>query len=242
MVQLNIEFFHDVICSFCFPMSYRMRELSKSMPELNIIHRSFALAQDGKALEMMFGSRENAKAEVMTHWSHANQNDDLHRFNIEGMKKQDFLFPTSMNGLKAAKAAGFLGGDSLYWDVFDALQKALFMDSKNVEENEVIFDAVRSVINNFEDWKSLYESEEVLKAVHSDLELARQYGVNSVPSLIVEGKYIINGAQPLENLRQSLQQILDEKRKEMIAKPVAFNVGNDDGNACNLVDGKWKCD
>ena len=55
----------------------------------------------------MFGSHEAVKPEVLGHWEHANQNDDEHRFNIEGMKEKDFLFLTSKNGLKATKAAGY---------------------------------------------------------------------------------------------------------------------------------------
>ncbi|HCW73424.1 MAG TPA: DsbA family protein, partial [Clostridiaceae bacterium] len=37
MNKITIEFFHDVICSFCFPMSYRMRQLQKLMPEIEIV-------------------------------------------------------------------------------------------------------------------------------------------------------------------------------------------------------------
>ncbi len=40
---MKIEFFHDVICSFCFPMSHRMREIQKRYPNVEIIHRSFSL-------------------------------------------------------------------------------------------------------------------------------------------------------------------------------------------------------
>jgi hypothetical protein len=47
------------------------------------------LAPDENALDAMFGSREKAKDEVLAHWKHANQNDDLHRFNIEGMKEKE---------------------------------------------------------------------------------------------------------------------------------------------------------
>ena len=102
---MKIEFYHDVICSFCFPMSYRVRQLVKKYPKLEIIHRSFALAWEEEQMIEMFGTHENAKSEIMTHWAQANQQDELRRFNIPGMKAKDFLFPTSKNPLKAAKAA-----------------------------------------------------------------------------------------------------------------------------------------
>ena len=43
MRNITIEFFHDVICSFCFPMSYRMRELVKVMPEVDVYKRQESL-------------------------------------------------------------------------------------------------------------------------------------------------------------------------------------------------------
>lgn len=48
MSKITIEFFHDVICSFCFPMSYRMRRLKEIMPDVEIVHRSFALVKEEK--------------------------------------------------------------------------------------------------------------------------------------------------------------------------------------------------
>ena len=47
------------------------------MPELNIIHKSYALAVDEKIYELEFGSRENVKDKVLNSWKHANENDDL---------------------------------------------------------------------------------------------------------------------------------------------------------------------
>lgn len=143
---MQVEFFHDMICSFCFPMSYRMRKVAAKYPRLNIQHRSFALGWEADAFIQIFGSHEAVKPEVMSHWEHANQNDDEHRFNIEGMKEQDFLFPTSKNGLKAAKAAGLLAGEEAYWDVFDALQKALFVDNHDISDLAVIEKSSKKLI------------------------------------------------------------------------------------------------
>ena len=244
MVRLNVEFFHDVICSFCYPMSYRMRQIDRGLPEVNIIHRSFALAPDENALAAMFGSREKAKGEILTHWAHANQNDDLHRFNIEGMKEKDFLFPTSMNALLAAKAASFIGGEALYWDVFDALQKGLFTDNRNIEDEEVITQIVSGFVQDLKRWQDYYHSGEIKEAVEKDLALARQYGIRSVPSLVIDGRYLVNGAQPYEELLAYLQEIIDEKPVEEEVEPVVLEEKERilEGEACNIVNGKWECD
>lgn len=207
MSKLSIEFFHDVICSFCFPMSYRMRQIEKLMPDAEIIHRSFALVREEYDFDVMFGSREEAKEEILGHWEHANENDDLHRFNISGMRKADFLFPGSMKGLLACKAAYFAGGSTSYWDVFDALQNALFVRSLNIGDQEVIDSVVRETLADFDAWKSHYEDQKTLEAVEADLLLAEKYGVRSVPHLVINGKHHVSGAVGFDQIIEALGKI-----------------------------------
>ncbi|NMA67654.1 MAG: DsbA family protein, partial [Clostridiaceae bacterium] len=204
---MKIEFFHDVICSFCFPMSARMRRIAKKYNNIEIIHRSFALAWEAKDFIRSFGSREAVKSEVLGHWEHANKNDDEHRFNIEGMRKTNFNFPLSKPALKASKAAGLIGGEDMYWDVFDRLQNKLFVENKNIEDLDVIEEAVKETSISFPDWKAQFENEETEKAVLEDFKLVQFYGVNSVPTLVINQKYSISGAQSQERIEKALARI-----------------------------------
>ncbi|OJG24625.1 hypothetical protein RU98_GL001691 [Enterococcus caccae] len=214
-----------------------MRQVQKEMPDINIIHRSFALARDEEDHKQMFGSRENAKNEILSHWVHANQNDDLHRFNIEGMRAADFLFPTSMNGLLAAKAAGVVGGEASYWDMFDALQTALFVDSKDIDDINIIESIVKNSSIDFEKWQQAFTNPETLALVEDDFRLANAYQLSGVPALIVNGKYLINGAQPLDQIMQAIATI---KEKETPIIEVLKNDESENGS-CNMEDGKWVC-
>ncbi len=213
---MKIEFFHDVICSFCFPMSYRMRQLKERKPELEIIHRSFALVPEVEAFDTMFESREKSKAEILTHWEQANKNDDLHRFNIDGMRESDFLFPTSIPPLRAVKAAEQIGGNDIAWDAFDALQNALFVENKNIEELEVIKEALSKTNIDLVKWEIAYDSSESLEEVHKDLDLARSYGISGVPFLVINGRYGLNGAQPLAKIEEMIDKIIEEEDGETI--------------------------
>lgn len=231
MNKVTVEFFHDVICSFCFPMSYRMRQLHKMMPEVEIVHRSYALVPSEQDFKLMFGSREGAKNEILGHWEHANQNDDLHRFNISGMRQAGFPFPTSTNGLLACKAAYFAAGNSGYWEVFDALQNALFVESRNIEEQAVIEDCIRKADISLEEWKAYFNSRKTKEAVAEDLSIAREYGIQSVPCLVINGKNRINGAYPLMQIIQAIKSAagISESAESI-------------GRSCRLQDGKMECD
>lgn len=52
-----------------------------------------------------------------------------------------------------------------YWDVFDALQEALFMHSQDIELDEVIYEAVKTTDVDFDAWQRMFESEESQQAV-----------------------------------------------------------------------------
>ena len=184
-----------------------MRQFKEKFPNFKIIHRSFALIREPKDFDNMFGSREEAKNEILEHWRHANKNDDLRRFNIEGMKKQTFLFPTSMNALHACKAAALVAGEDGYWDAFDALQNALFVENKNIENQEIIDSVMKTLSFDFDSWRGYYSSDKVKKGVLDDFSIARKYGINSVPTLVVNEKNIIPGAQSLDKIIENVGAI-----------------------------------
>jgi len=238
--MIKIDFFHDVICSFCFPMSARMRRIAKKYNNIEIIHRSFALGWEAEDFIRSFGSREAVKLEVLGHWVHANQNDDEHRFNIEGMRQTDFDFPISKPGLLAAKAAGLIGGDAMYWDVFDRIQHKLFVENKNIEDIAVLEEAVKETNISFADWKAQFEKEETEIAVLADLELVEAYGIHSAPTLVINQKYAIAGAQPQEEIEKLLDRV--SKEEGIPLNKLQTLQTDNTGGSCSIVDGKWECD
>ncbi len=237
--MIRIEFFHDVICSFCFPMSARMRRIAQRHRDIEVVHRSFALGWDPEDFIRSFGSREAVKPVVLEHWHQANLNDDEHRFNIEGMRRTDFSFPLSRPGLNAAKAAGMIAGESMYWDVFDRIQHKLFVENRNIEDPLVLEEAVKETSICLADWKRQLEKTETERAVLADLQLAREYGVHSVPALVIDRKYYVSGALPEEDIEQVLARISGEKG---LASEESSDAGTaDPTGACILMEDKWQC-
>ena len=198
------------------------------MPEVDIVHRSFALVRSEADFIRMFGSRATAKNEIIHHWVHANRNDDLHRFNIDGMLATDFPFPSSMPGLLACKAAYTVAGSAGYWDVFDALQTALFVNNRNLELPEVIATAVKTTGIDFAQWQQQLPLTQTLADVEEDFRFAAYYGLHSVPCLVINGQHRVDGAR---SLPQIVRAITD-------AAPADSN----SGAMCRLKDGQMHCD
>ena len=83
--KITIEFFHDVLCAWCYALTPRIEKLTENHNgKIEVIHRSFALA---KKPENIFVQGRWEK-QILEHWRATNANDDEHRINAELMAQR----------------------------------------------------------------------------------------------------------------------------------------------------------
>ena len=205
--KIQIEFFHDVLCAWCYAISPRVRRLAKEYP-VQVVHRCFALAPTPEAIVEIFGSKEEGKREILDHWRMANLNDDEHRINAELMEKRDFDYPYSIPGLLACKAAEIVGGQNAHWDVFDRIQKAHLTECRNITDFEVLLSCVEDAGLDIEAWQNAFIDGKTFDMILLDLERAYEYEVTGVPTLVANGKYKLVGAQKYETIKKWLEKMI----------------------------------
>jgi len=208
--KIQIEFFHDVLCAWCYAVSPRVRRLAKEYP-VEVVHRCFALAPTPEAIVEIFGSKEEGKREILDHWRMANLNDDEHRINADLMEKRDFDYPHSIPGLLACKAAEIVGGQNVHWDVFDRIQKAHLTECRNIADFEVLISCVKDVGLDVEAWHKAYIDRKTFDMMLSDFERAYGYGVTGVPTLVANSRYGLVGAQKYETIKKWLEKIIQRE-------------------------------
>lgn len=186
---MKVEFFHSVLCGHCFIMSNRIRKIVNNYPEIEIIHRSYPLRWDHSKDKQLFENDEAFKADNLRKWELANKIDEEHRFNIEGLKNMSFDMPTARRSMIAIQAGVLAGGNK--WDLFDRFQHALYVDIRNIEDEDVIAEIVIEAGIDFSEFLLYYEDPKTEQKVVSDFDLADQYGLTLVPAMVVEGKHII---------------------------------------------------
>lgn len=193
---MKVEFFHSVMCGHCFIMSDRIRQIVADYPEIEIIHRSYPLRWDDTEDREKYDSEEAFKADSFNKWKFANKIDDKHRFNIEGMENMSFPMPTARRSIIAIQAGVLAGGDE--WDLFDRFQHALYVDIRNIEDEDVIADIITEAGIDFEDFLTFYEDPKTEEMVVADFNLADKYGLTLIPAMVVEGKHVIQGTKRSE--------------------------------------------
>ena len=93
------------------------------------------------------------------------------------------------------------GGGALH----DALYRAYFVDSRNIGDPEILVEIAASVGLDPVEARAVLAERRFKDAVDADWEKSRQYGVTGVPTFVAGG-YGVVGAQPLEALKQLLEQ------------------------------------
>ena len=73
----------------------------------------------------------------------------------------------------------------------------------------------------------------------ADLKIVKSYGIEGAPALVVNQKYIINGAQPQKVIETAFEEIAEKEGVSLTGLQI---IGGDGGAVCQIIDGQWMCD
>ncbi|WP_349774425.1 DsbA family oxidoreductase [Mesobacillus maritimus] len=104
---------------------------------------------------------------------------------------------------------------------------AYFTESKHIGDHETLVELAVEVGLDREAVANMLGSDEMKAEVHEDENLARQYGIRSVPFFLINKKYALTGAQPTETFVQALQKVLEEEKESITV------LNTEDGIVCD---------
>ncbi|KEO54258.1 DsbA family oxidoreductase [Thioclava pacifica] len=211
MPRLTIDFFHDVVCCWCFNISSRMRSLAAEF-DLDIRHRTFVLQADRAEMAARWGSSEAARETILGHWTVCREVSDRPELvDIEAMRAAPFDYPHGMTAALGCKAAEMLGGQGAHWKIFDRLQRAHLTEARNIADPGVVRDVARSLGFETTAFADAFDAPATAEAVEADRQRARALQVRSIPALIVRetGARLVNRTRDdlAAQLRSSLKLI-----------------------------------
>jgi predicted DsbA family dithiol-disulfide isomerase len=91
-----------------------------------------------------------------------------------------------------------------------ALMRAYHSEGKATNDHEVLIEAAQSVGLDATAAREVLESGEYADVVRAEEHKYQAMGVNSVPAIIFNQRYLVTGGQPPESFEQVIRQILDE--------------------------------
>jgi len=92
-----------------------------------------------------------------------------------------------------------------------ALFEAYFREGRDPSDREVLVDLATRVGLDASRARQVLESDEYAREVRARELFYRDHGINAVPTLVVNGRYLIQGGQPVEVFEQLLRRFAAEQ-------------------------------
>lgn len=212
---MKIEVWSDYVCPFCYIGKRRLEEALDQFPQKNQIEVEF------KSFELDPNSPKNSSQNI--HEVLATK----YGMSVEKAKEANFgvgqqaatvglsynfdeMKPT--NTFDAHRLAQFAKTQGKAAVVSEKLLYAYFTESKDIGDVETLADLAEAEgLNRQEVLNVLNDKNAYANDVRHDEALAQQYGVRGVPYFVINQKYAISGAQPVETFTGALQKAWQEE-------------------------------
>lgn len=204
---MKIEIWSDVMCPFCYIGKNNFEQALEKLPfknDIKVEWKSFQLdpSLDPKETKTTFEYFKEKKG-----FPEAQAQQMIG--NVTQMGKDagiDFHFDKALitNTFSAHKLLHLAKKYNKANEMEEALFIAHFIDGKNVGDLETLVSLADSLGINKEEAEKVLTSDEFDYDVNQDILEARNNGVTGVPFFILNGKYAVSGAQPVELFANAL--------------------------------------
>ncbi|MCC5908561.1 MAG: DsbA family oxidoreductase [Balneolaceae bacterium] len=208
-----VDVWSDIVCPFCY---IGKRNLENALEEsgltefVKVVWHSFELAPDaqtnsGATIYEELGKRKG--------WS-TEQSLQIHKQMEQRAKESgldyDFDQTVPANSFKAHRLLHLAKNRNVQNEVKENLLKGYFTDGKNIDDEEYLIETGREAGLVDDEVRNALQSDTIEKEVREDIENARKLGIQGVPFFILNQKYALSGAQPVEVFVQALEKVKEE--------------------------------
>ena len=206
-----IDVWSDVVCPWCFIGRRRLqRALQETGIEAEVRHRAFQLQPDWpvgvvtsteKLLKEKYGLNETSYREMHERVNSIAKEEGLH-YKLAGT-----LSGNTRNAQRLLLWAQWLGhGDAL----LESMYSGYFENELPLFSEEDLLSLVEGAHLDSTLASEILHSDEFESEIDADLQLAAQLGATGVPFFVIDMKYGISGAQPIEAFTATLQQAVND--------------------------------
>ncbi len=236
--KLKIEIWSDVVCPFCY-IGKRNFELAlekfQAKDKIEVEWKAFQLEPD-------FIQDKNQKQDLTDALA---QKYNRSRAEIEQMQQQiiqtaksvgleyDFDKAIRFNTFDAHRIISKAKEKGLDDKAEETFFKAYFTDGLDLGDNTVITEVSKKIGLTEEDIKDALENDKYAYEVRKDIQESQEIGVRGVPFFVLDRKFGVSGAQPVEAFTQTLEKAYEDWSQKQQNIPLDISQGSScsiDGN------------
>ncbi|GAA2216766.1 DsbA family protein [Micromonospora olivasterospora] len=203
---MEIEIYADVVCPWCYIGKRRLEQALASYDgEASVRYRPFQLDPSPvpaprplvEGMAAKFGGRERAE-QMFAH---------VTRVAADAGLRLHFDRAVMANTFDAHRLVRYATERGRAAETVDALYRAHFTDGVDVGSREALARIAADVGLDETEARSYLDSERGAPELAAELAAARNFGVTSVPTFVLAGKYAVTGAQEPETLLAALAEV-----------------------------------
>ncbi|HBH23192.1 MAG TPA: disulfide bond formation protein DsbA [Cytophagales bacterium] len=216
---MKIEIWSDIACPFCYIGKHHLEKAVEKLPEntsIDIEWKSFELdpgaAKDYKEdlyelLARKYGQPRTWAVQMSGNMAEKGKTIGL-EFNFDKTVPTNTFDAHRLLKMAQAKGLGHQAEEIMF--------EAYFRDGKHVGRLEALADIGEEMGLDREEVIQMLNSDDFSDQVRSEEEASRKFGITGVPFFVINRKYGISGAQPVEHFEKVLQQAhSDEQPREV---------------------------
>jgi predicted DsbA family dithiol-disulfide isomerase len=207
-ISMQIDVISDTVCPWCYIGKRRLERALSLRPqiEFDVRWRPFQLdpttpveGVDRKVyMERKFGSSEKIKP-IHTALLKAGEDEGI-AFAFEKIART----PNTLNSHRVIRWAHSLGVQN---ELVERLFRAYFVDGADIGQIKILAAIADDVGLDGELVEELLNSDADRESVEREDTMARKIGINGVPTFLIGGKVLVNGAQDAEHLVRVIDHV-----------------------------------
>jgi len=214
---MRIEIWSDVVCPWCYIGKRRLEEALAAFEhrhEVEVVWRSYLLdpAAPKVATESMaeviarkYGGGPAGAQQMM-----AQVQEVAAEVGLDYSRMAETQRVSTVDAHRLLHAAAAHGAE-VQGALKEALLRAYFVDVRNVAEHDELVAIATEVGLDETDVRRVLGSDAHLAEVEADIDAAQDLGAGGVPFFVVDRRYGISGAQPVEVFTRTLEQAWAER-------------------------------
>lgn len=220
--KMKIEIWSDIVCPFCYIGKRNFEKALEIFPQKDEVEVEWKAFQ----LDPNFVQNPNEKLDLSESLA------KKYNRSVEDMKQMqnqitqtaktvgldyDFDKAITFNTFNAHRIINKAKEKGLDDKAEEIFFKAYFTEGKDMGNPEVLKTLSLEIGLNEDEIKDALENDKYGYEVNQDIQEAQQLGVSGVPFFVMDRKYGVNGAQPVEAFTQTLEkayEVWSESKKD----------------------------
>lgn len=210
---MKIEIWSDVMCPFCYIGKKHIEQAISTLPfkdKIEIEWKSYQLNPDYHNTEgedlYTYLARSKGMAIAQVRQMTGQVEEMANRVGL----KINFAGSIPANSFDAHRLIHFANSKGLQQEAEEALFEAHFIAGKDVANKATLIAIAAQIGLEEAEVQSVLESDDFAESVRHDIYESKQIGIQGVPYFVLDRKYALSGAQPIETFVQAITQSFEE--------------------------------